>query len=253
MVRNHPQVVVEVCVDSVASAVAAERGGAGRVELCSSLIEGGITPSAGLIEMTRAAVSLDLHVMIRPCGGDFCYDADEFETMRRDLVLAKRLGANGVVFGILDVKGNVDVDRTRQLVELARPLAVTFHRAFDMTADLSRALDDVCAAGADRLLTSGGESSCLQGQDTILRLMQQAQGRIIIMPGSGIKPENARSLIEHTRVAEIHVGLRSALPSPMLHRNPCVSMGSIEGREYQRFAVLEENVRRLCSALGNAG
>jgi copper homeostasis protein len=151
------------------------------------------------------------------------------------------------------VNGNVDVDRTRQLVELARPLAVTFHRAFDMTANLSRALNDVCAAGADRLLTSGGEPSCLQGQDTILRLIQQAQGRVIIMPGSGIKPENARSLIEHTGVTEIHVGLRSALPSPMLHRNARVSMGSIEGREYQRFAVLEENVRRLCSALGDAG
>jgi copper homeostasis protein len=253
MTRHHPKVLVEVCVDSVASAVAAERGGAGRVELCSGLIEGGITPSAGLVEMTRASVSLDLHVMIRARGGDFCYDADEFEIMRRDLALAKRLGANGVVFGILDVEGNVDVARTRELVELARPLAVTFHRAFDMTADLSRALDEVCDTGADRLLTSGGEPSSLQGQDTILRLVQKAQGRIIIMPGSGIKPENARRLVDHTGVTEIHVGLRSALPSPMRHHNPRVSMGSVEGQEYQRFVVLEENVRRLCGALENAG
>ena len=251
MPRNHPKVVVEVCVDSVASALAAERGGAARVELCSSLIEGGITPSAGLIEMTRASVSLALHVMIRPRGGDFCYDLHEFEIMRRDLALTKQLGADGVVFGILNVEGNVDVSRTRELVELARPLAVTFHRAFDMTSDLSHALDDVCAAGADRLLTSGGEPTSLQGQDKILQLVQQAQSRITIMPGSGIKPENARNLIEHTGVTEIHVGLRSALPSPMLHRNPRVSMGSVEGREYQRFAVLEENVRRLCSALEN--
>jgi copper homeostasis protein len=250
--RSHPQALVEVCVDSVASAVAAQRGGAARVELCGSLIEGGITPSAGLIEITRAAVSVDLHVMIRPRAGDFCYDPDEFETMRRDIALAKRLGANGVVLGILDTDGNVDVARTRQLADLARPLAVTFHRAFDMTADLFRALDDVCVAGVDRVLTSGGEPTSLQGQETILQLVKRAQGRIVIMPGSGIKPENARSLIDHTGATEVHVGLRSALPSPMLHRNPRISMGSLEGHEYQRFVVLEEQVRKLCTALTQA-
>jgi copper homeostasis protein len=249
MTRNHPHVLVEVCVDSVASAVAAQRGGAARVELCGSLIEGGITPSAGLIEITRATVSVDLHVMIRPRAGDFCYDPDEFESMRRDIALAKQLGANGVVFGILKVNGNVDVARARQLVNEARPLSVTFHRAFDMTADLFRALDDVCAAGVDRVLTSGGEPTSLQGQETILQLVNQARGRIVIMPGSGIKPENARSLVDHTGASEVHVGLRSALPSPMLHRNPRISMGSLEGREYQRFVVLEEHVRKLCSAL----
>ncbi len=244
-----PRILVEVCVDSVASAIVAERGGASRVELCGSLIEGGITPSAGLIEMTRAAVSVDLHVMIRPRGGDFCYDTDEFETMRRDILLAQRLGANGVVFGILDVNGHVDVARTRELVDAARPLNVTFHRAFDMTADLFRALDDVCAAGADRVLTSGGESTSLQAQETIAQLVRKAQDRITIMPGGGIKPENARSLVEHTGVSEIHVGLRSAVPSPMQHQNSQIAMGSIAGREYQRFVVLEEQVRRLCAAL----
>jgi copper homeostasis protein len=253
MTRSDSKVLVEVCVDSVASAVAAERGDAARVELCGSLIEGGITPSAGLIEMTRAAVSVDLHVMIRPRGGDFCYDVDEFEIMRRDIAHAKRLGVNGVVFGILDVNGNVDIARTRQLADEARPLAVTFHRAFDMTADLFRALDDVCTAGVDRVLTSGGEPSSLQGQETILRLVTMAHGRIVIMPGSGIRPENARSFVGHTGVTEIHVGLRSSLPSPMLHRNPRISMGSVEGREYQRFAVLEDQVRKLCSAVRTEG
>jgi copper homeostasis protein len=253
MTRSNPQVLVEVCVDSVASAVAAQRGGAARIELCGSLIDGGTTPSAGLIEMTRSAISADLHVMIRPRAGDFCYDPDEFETMRRDIALARQLGANGVVLGILNVNGNVDVARTRRLANEARPLSVTFHRAFDMTADLFRAMDDVCAAGVDRVLTSGGESTSLLGQDTILQLVKKARGRIVIMPGSGIKPENARSLIDYTGATEVHVGLRSSLPSPMLHRNPRISMGSLEGREYERFVVLEEEVRKLCTALTYAG
>lgn len=245
----NPHVLVEVCVDSVQSAIAAERGGAERVELCSGLVEGGVTPSAGLIEMTRAKVSLALHVMIRPRGGDFCYDSDELETMQRDIALAKQLGANGVVFGILDVNANVDIARTQQLVNLARPLEITFHRAFDMTADLFRALEDVCSTGADRLLTSGGEQTSIEGQATITQLVARAQGRIVVMPGSGIKPENARRLVEQTGVREMHVGLRSSLPSPMVHHNLGISMGTIPGREYQRFRVLEESVRSLCSAL----
>lgn len=249
MTRETSPILVEVCVDSVASATAAERGGAARVELCSGLIEGGITPSAGLIEMTRAAIAVDLHVMVRPRGGDFFYDADEFEIMRRDIAVAKRMGANGVVLGILDVNGNVDMARTSQLISAARPLAVTFHRAFDMTPRLFQALDDVCQTGADRVLTSGGEPTSLKGQEAIAQLVQKAHRRIAIMAGGGIKPENARSLVDHTGVKEIHVGLRTAVPSPMLYRNPRVSMGSVEGREYERLVVLEEHVRQLCSEL----
>jgi copper homeostasis protein len=246
-------VLVEVCVDSVTSAAAAERGGATRVELCGSLIEGGITPSAGLIETVRSSISIALHVMIRPRAGDFHYDAEELEIMGHDIQLAKRLGANGIVFGILDLHGNVDVAHTRRLVDEARPLAVTFHRAFDMSADLFRALDDLCGVGVDRVLTSGAEPTSLQGRETIRQLVQKAHGRIVVMAGSGIKPENARSLVEQTGVTEVHVGLRSALPSPMLHRNPRVSMGSVEGQEYQRFLVIEEHVRKLCTALARTG
>jgi copper homeostasis protein len=253
MSHSDSQILVEVCVDSVASAAAAERGGAARVELCGSLIEGGITPSAGLIETVRSNISIDLHVMIRPRAGDFHYDAEELEIMRRDLQLAKRLGANGVVLGVLDVHGNVDIARTRQLADEARPLAVTFHRAFDMTADLFRALDDLCGVGVDRVLTSGAEPTSLQGRETIRQLVQKAHARIMVMAGSGIKPENARSLVEHTGVTEVHVGLRSAIPSPMLHRNPRVSMGTVEGREYQRFVVIEEHVQKLCTALARTG
>jgi copper homeostasis protein len=244
------EILIEVCADSISSALAAQRGGARRIELCSSLIEGGVTPSAGFIERVRAKISVALHVMIRPRGGDFCYDAEEFEIMQRDVATAKRLGAEGAVFGLLNPNGAVDTARTRQLVEMARPLNVTFHRAFDMSADLFRALEDIFATGADRILTSGGEQTSQQGAQTIARLVQAA--RITIMAGSGINAGNVRGILEQTGVREIHVGLRSPVPSPMTYRNPRVSMGTAQDREYQRFVVLEENVRELCrAAAGN--
>jgi copper homeostasis protein len=246
------QVLIEVCVDSVASAAAAERGGASRVELCSSLLEGGVTPSAGLIELVRARTSIGLQVMIRPRGGDFCYTPEELETMRRDILVARKLGVDGVVLGILEADGNVDIGRTRQLVELARPLHVTFHRAFDMSADLFRALEDVCATGADRLLTSGGERTAGQAIQPIARLVQAARGRIAIMACGGIDDQNAASIVEQTGVREIHVGLRSPVASPMISRNPRISMGTAPGLEYQRFQVLEENVRGLHAAVALA-
>lgn len=239
------QVLIEVCVDSVASAVAAERGGAARVELCSSLIEGGITPSAGLIEAVRHKISIGLHVIIRPRGGDFCYEDDEFDVMGRDIEIAKKLGADGIVLGLLSVDGAVDIDRTRQLVDLARPLNVTFHRAFDMSSDLHQALEDICDTGADRVLTSGGEQECLKGADTLARLVESAGSRITIMAGGGIGPNDVAGLLERTGVTEIHVGMSTPQPSPMLYRNPRVSLGKAPGLEYQRGTVLEENVRKL--------
>jgi copper homeostasis protein len=247
------EILIEICVDSVASAVAAERGGARRLELCSDLHEGGITPSAGLIEMVRAKVSIALQVMIRPRGGDFCYTADEFDIMRRDIETAKKLGADGVVFGILDADGNVDTQRSRSLVELARPLDATFHRAFDMSADLFRSLEDVCATGANRILTSGGQPTALQGLQSIAELVKAAKGRIPIMPGSGVGAENVRHIVEESGVGEIHAALGSSVPSPMRFRNPRISMGNEPVREYQRLVVLEENVRSLCRAASSIG
>jgi len=243
------KVLIEVCVDSVESAVAAEQGGAARVELCSDLLEGGVTPSAGLIEMVRARVSIGVQVIIRPRGGDFCYSGDEVEIMRRDIAVTKQLGADAVVLGILDADGRVDVHCARQLVELARPLNVTFHRAFDMSADLFQSLEDVCATGADRLLTSGGEQKCLQGAETIARLAKSARGRIGIMAGGGIGHHDVAAIIERTGVREIHVGLSTPVPSPMRHYNSRLSMGKVQGREYARVQVLEENVRNLQRAI----
>ncbi|MGC2170996.1 MAG: copper homeostasis protein CutC [Candidatus Sulfotelmatobacter sp.] len=246
------QIAIEVCVDSVASALAAEQGGARRVELCSNLLEGGVTPSAGLIELVRARTSIGLQVMIRPRGGDFFYTPEEFETMRRDITVARKLGADGVVLGILHPNGRVDTERTRQLVDLARPLSVTFHRAFDMSADLLCALEDVCTTGADRLLTSGGEQTAGQAVEPIAQLVKSARGRMAIMAGGGIDQHNAASIIEQTGVREIHVGLRSPATSPMVHRQPRISMGTAPGREYQRFQVLAENVLSLHRAVALA-
>jgi len=239
------KVIIEVCVDSVASAIAAERGGAARVELCSSLIEGGVTPSAGMVEAVRKKISIGLQVIIRPRAADFCYEPEEFDLMCRDICVAKGLGADGVVLGVLMVNGAVDVPRTRQLVELARPMNTTFHRAFDMSADLLRALEDVCAAGADRILTSGGEQDSLQGADAIARLVKAAGDRIIIMAGGGITHKDVCAILQRTGVNEIHVGLSTTIPSAMLYRNPRVSLGKTQGGEYHRRQVLEDTVRKL--------
>ncbi len=243
------QVLIEVCVDSVVSAIAAERGGAQRIELCSDLLEGGVTPSVGLLGVVRSRVSIGVHPIIRPRPGDFCYSEAEFDSMRRDIQVAKREGADGVVLGILKLDGTVDVERTRQLIELARPLSVTFHRAFDMSADLLEALEDVCATGADRLLTSGGEQECLQGVDTVARLVRAASRRITIMAGGRIGINNAARIIERTGVNEIHVGLATAVKSPMLHRNDGLSLGKAADREYHRTEVLEGSVRELRLAI----
>jgi copper homeostasis protein len=240
---------IEVCVDSVVSAIAAERGGGARVELCGNLLEGGVTPSAGMIELVRQQISIGLQVMIRPRGGDFCYTADEYEIMRRDILVAKKLGADGVVVGVLDTKGNVDIERTRQLVDLARPLNVSFHRAIDMSVDLLRAAEDVCQTGADRILTSGGEQTAWQGVETISRLVKTVLGRISVIACGGINHDNAASIVERTGVREIHVGLGSPIASPMLHRNPRISMGSVSDREYQRRQVVEKDVMNLYNAL----
>ena len=248
---NH-SVHVEICVDSTASAQAAERGGAHRIELCSTLSEGGTTPSAGLIENVRAKVGIGLHVIIRPRGGDFFYTADEFESMKHDVLAAKQLKADGVVFGILKEDGHVDVDRTRCLVDLARPLHTTFHRAFDMTVDLNQALEDVIRSGVNRVLTSGGEQRAEDGIPTIARLVEAANGRIAIMVGGGIRETNVRRILAATGAREIHANVGHSVPSPMLHRNDKISLGAIKGHEYRRIAVPEARVRRLREAASGA-
>src|SRR5271157_1783250 len=244
-------VLVEICVDSAESALAAERGGAQRIELCGDLVEGGITPSAGLIETVRQKVRIGVNVIIRPRGGDFCYASDEFESMKRDVLTAKELGADGVVFGILKENGRVDTARTSCLVEMAHPMSTTFHRAFDMSADLNHALEDIAGAGVHRVLTSGGEQNAENGIATISGLVTAALDRIAIMVGGGIRETNVRRIIAETGAREIHANVGHSVPSPMLYRNSKISLGAIEGREYQRVVVLHDRVRRLLDAASN--
>ena len=244
--KNKP--IVEVCVDSVESAVAAERGGAHRVELCADLLEGGVTPSAGLIAGVRRRISIKLHVMVRPRGGDFCYTEDEIAVMRQDIIAAKELGADGLVFGILDAEGDVDATRTRELADVARPRKVTYHRAIDMSRDLLASLETLVDLRIDYILTSGGEQTAMEGKETLGRLVRAADGRIVVIAGSGIQERNVRQLIEETGVREIHVGLNGPVSGPMRYRNEKISMGSVKGREHQRFGVAQERVEKLVAA-----
>jgi copper homeostasis protein len=244
--------LLEICVDSVESAIAAQRGGANRVELCSNLLEGGVTPSADLIAVARKEISIALHVMIRPRGGDFSYSPAEFEAMKHDLDVAKNLRADGVVLGILSHDASVDVTRTRELVERARPLSVTFHRAFDMVPDLPKALEDLIRTGANRILTSGGEAKAEDALETLATLVQMAGSRIAILAGGGIRAHNAKRIVESTGAREIHVGqsgVEVCMASAANHRNNRVQIGAIDAREYQRSVVSEEKVRSLVEAL----
>ena len=200
------KIVLEVCVDSVASALAAQDGGADRVELCANLNEDGTTPSAGLIEVTRQNLSIGLHVLIRPRSGNFCYSEFEFETMKKDIAVARALGADGVVIGLLNANGAIAFEWTRQLVVLARPLSVTFHRAFDVVAEPLKMLEALVALGIERVLTSGQAQTALAGLSLLTQLAEQAAGRIRLMPASGINAQNIQQILAATGVNEIHVG-----------------------------------------------
>ena len=228
--------------------MAAARGGAQRVELCSALGEGGVTPSAGLIRAVRKAVPIDVYVMIRPRCGDFLYSDYDFEVMRDDIRDAKIIGANGVALGLLTADGQVDLERTRSLVEMAQPLAVTFHRAFDYAADMARALEDVIAAGASRVLTSGGEADAIHGMGRIGELREQAGDRIRIMAGGGIRERNVRKLVENTGIHDVHTSLNSKVPNAFHNGNSRVRIASHSG-ENLRFQVREEDVRRIHAAM----
>ncbi|HEY1472258.1 MAG TPA: copper homeostasis protein CutC [Candidatus Acidoferrum sp.] len=204
--------LLEITVESVDAALAAQRGGADRIELCADLHCGGLAPTVDTMREARPALQLPIFAMIRPRAGNFVYTNDEISLMKSQIAQARDLRMDGIVLGVLLENNTVDVSLLKSLVEFAAPLPLTFHRAFDETPDLFRALEDVISAGATRILTSGGASKAPQGLDTLARLVQIADQRIIIVPGSGIHPENFATVRKSVNAREYHSGLSSVLP-----------------------------------------
>jgi copper homeostasis protein len=240
-------VEIEVCVDSVEGALAASHHRAARVECCSNISAGGTTPSAGLISATKEAYiatgsNTELYVMIRPRPGDFTYSSEEVDVMRRDIRIAKELGANGIVLGCLHARcSTVDVPLTTSLVELAKPMSVTFHRAFDWTPNATEALMAVIQTGAKRILTSGLAPSVVEGMKTIAQLSQKAQGHIDIMAGCGVRPDNVKRLVQETKVQAIHFTARKMEPMSTGVNTVTIPMGI---QEDQHHWVVDHNKLR---------
>ena len=243
----------EICIDSIAGVIAAAEAGAARVELCASLIEGGITPSIGMIRQAVAVADgrLKVHVIIRPRGGDFLYSAEEFAVMRDDVAAVKAAGAAGLVIGLLDSEGAIDETRSAALIALARPLSVTFHRAFDVARDPFASLDVLIRLGVDRLLTSGQEPGVVEGAPLIRRLIAHAAGRIIIMPGGNINARNAARVAADTGAQEFHFAAFAPEASGMRWRNEAVFMGgALRPPEYDRAATTAGAISAVTTAFG---
>lgn len=199
--------LLEICVESLERAAAAERGGADRIELCTDLSSGGVTPIAELMRAARKKISIPIHGLIRPRAGDFVYSDTEFETMKGDIRVAKELGMDGIVLGVLDQTGRVDLKRSSALIKLARPLPVTFHRAFDSCDDLPAALQAVIETGATRILSSGGKAQVTDGMSMLANLVRKAGDRIVIMPGGSVRASNLQRILRETGAREIHSSL----------------------------------------------
>lgn len=244
-------VALEVCANSITSALAAQEGGAVRVELCDNLYAGGTTPSPGQITVARKLLSIKLYVLIRPRGADFLYSDVEFETMIADVQYCIDAGCDGIVTGILNADGTVDKERNGILAGMAikAGLGATFHRAFDMCADYSQALEDIIELGFERILTSGGKSTAVEGAHVIADMVKQADGRISIMAGSGLTEINAADLVLFTGVNEIHGTLQSRVQSKMQFANDHIVMGSTISDEY---AVDVTDVTRVRTVIARA-
>jgi copper homeostasis protein len=243
------KLVFEVCLDSIESGVAAQEGGANRVELCSALLDGGLTPSYGTLRVARRRLAIKIMAMVRPRGGDFCYSDAELEVMKHDLEMIKNEGADGAVLGLLNPDGTVDAARTAELVALARPLPVTFHRAFDMTRDPFEALETLIALGVDRVLTSGQEPTVLEGVPLLRELIERAGDRIMVMPGGPVSERNIAQIAAATGARELHFACFEEQESVMRYRNPRVYMGgTLRPPEYSLGVVRSAAVRSFIGA-----
>ena len=241
---------LEICVDSLESAINAQIAGADRIELCDNLMEGGTTPGYGTIISVRNNLSIGVNVLIRPRGSDFLYTDPEFDIMRRDIEACGEAGADGIVFGILLRNGNIDIERTGRLIEFAWPMTVTFHRAFDMCSDPVKGLEDIILTGAERVLTSGQKNDAAEGAELIESLVKQANSRITIIPGGGITETNIASIARITGAHEFHLTGRKVIDSEMLYRKSGISMGEVSGKdEFSRKVADPDKIINIINIL----
>ena len=246
--RAEPGVLVEVCVEGVAGLRAARAAGARRVELCCALSEGGLTPSRALLEACVAEGGVEVVVLVRPRGGDFLYDADELAVLERDVELAREAGAAGVALGCLTADGEIDAESSARLIARARPLAVAFHRAFDLVREPERALEALVDLGVTRVLSSGQAASAFAGRARLGELVRKARGRIAVIAAGGVRAEHARELVRASGVRELHLSAAARGASAMRFRNPEVRLGRA-GEEFERWHTDEAAVRALVQAL----
>ena len=237
--------ILEICAGSVESAIAARDGGAQRIELCAALEVGGVTPSAGMIAEARKVEGLILNVIIRPRGGDFLYNEYEVACMEQDIRTCKQLGVDGVVIGALTADGDIDTAVCKRLIAAADGMSVTFHRAFDMCRNPRKALEELIDLGCNRVLTSGQAATAQAGIPLLKELVEQAAGRIIIMPGCGVSSANAAAILQATGATEIHASARKSVGSGMLFRHSGVSMGNPDCDEYARKETCVDEVRAI--------
>ena len=235
--------MLEIAVFNIGSALLAVEAGADRLELCENPAEGGTTPSYGTLKMAKEKINIPVFPIIRVRGGDFLYSDDEFAVMKKDIELCKQLGFEGIVIGLLNADGTVDADRTKQLTDLAYPMEVTFHRAFDRAADPLQALETIIACGCNRILTSGQVPNAGNGKELIRQLIQQADDRIIIMPGSGIRSSNIKEIAAFTGAVELHSSARKPVVSGMISHKQSMN------EELQTVSVDVEEIRRMKSLL----
>lgn len=241
--------ILECCVDSVESAIHAATGGASRLELCANLIIGGTTPDVALVKEIRKYSDIRIHALIRPRFGDFCYTEHEMEIMKSQICALKEAGVEGVVIGVLDVDGNLDISKMKELMQEAQGLSVTLHRAFDMCKDPFQALEEAISLGVHTILTSGQKASAWEGRELLCQLIKQADGRIDIMAGAGISASVIEKLIPVTTGTSYHMSGKITLDSKMKYRKADVSMGLPSLSEYEIWQTSEEAVREAVQVL----
>ncbi len=237
--------ILECCVDSVESAIEAKIGGANRIELCSNLIIGGTTPDVNLFHLVKERVGIKTHVLIRPRFGDFCYTDHEFELIKRDIDMFHNAGADGVVIGILSPEGNLNLERMKQLVAIAKGMHITLHRAFDMCKNPMLVLEQAKELGIHTILTSGQRNNCLEGKELISELIKESKGQVEILIGAGVSAEIVRELIQHTKGSSYHLSGKSVIDSQMKYRKENVTMGLPMFSEYEIWQTDHRKIKEV--------